>query len=114
MKERYPTFSDSLRDLDDPLCLINLFATFPSDKDLGVPRARIERCIKLSREFNLFVIKSKALRKVFLSIKGIYYQAQIMGQTVTWIVPYQYPAKLPIDVDYRVMLTFAEFYEVLI
>jgi pescadillo protein len=38
----------------------------------------------------------------------------IHGQQITWIVPYQYPSKLPIDVDYRVMLTFLEFYEVLV
>lgn len=28
--------------------------------------------------------------QVFLSIKGIYYQADIHGQTVTWITPYQF------------------------
>jgi len=28
--------------------------------------------------------------QVFLSIKGIYYQVDIQGQTVTWITPYQF------------------------
>ena len=32
-----------------------------------------------------------------------------MGQNITWIVPYQLPAKLPFDVDYKVMVTFLEF-----
>lgn len=33
-----------------------------------------------------------------------------MGQTVTWVQPYQFSQKLPFDVDYRVMGTFLEFY----
>jgi len=35
-------------------------------------------------EFQLYVIRAQALRKVFASIKGYYFQAEIMGQTVTW------------------------------
>lgn len=29
-----------------------------------------------------------SLLQVFVSIKGIYYQADVLGQTVTWIVPH--------------------------
>ncbi len=43
---------------------------------------------------------SRSLRKTFLSIKGIYYQAQIQGQTITWLVPYRfsnYVSPLPLS-----------------
>lgn len=53
---------------------------------------------------------SKSFRKVFLSIKGIYYQVEIMGQLVTWIVPYKFTQRLPFDIDYSVMNNFLEFY----
>jgi len=79
IKERYPTFIDALRDLDDPLCLINLFSIFPSHVSFGIPREKIEECMRLMREFNLFIVKTNTLRKSFLSIKGIYYQVEIMG-----------------------------------
>jgi hypothetical protein len=35
-----------------------------------------------------------------------------VGQKITWIVPHALSQVLPEDVDYRVMLTFLEFYEV--
>ena len=27
---------------------------------------------------------------MFLSIKGIYYQAEVNGETITWLTPYQF------------------------
>jgi pescadillo protein len=36
-----------------------------------------------------------------------------MNQKITYMIPYKYPANLPLDVDYRVMSTFLDFYIVL-
>jgi len=44
IKERYPTFIDALNDLDDPLCLLSLFASFPSHKDLKISNEIILNC----------------------------------------------------------------------
>ena len=55
-----------------------------------------------------------SFRKTFLSIKGIYYQVEIMGQKITWIIPYKFAQTLPHDIDYSVMNTFLEFYESLL
>lgn len=35
IKERYPSFVDCLKDLDDALCLIFLYAKFPTHEFLG-------------------------------------------------------------------------------
>ncbi len=35
-----------------------------------------------------------------------------MGEPITWLAPHQFTQTLPKEVDYRVMLTFLEFYEV--
>lgn len=88
IKERYPSFADAVRDLDDALSLIVLFAHLPSNS--LVPPEMIANCSRLFAEWQLYVMRTNALRKVFLSIKGIYYQAQVKGQSVTWIVPYQF------------------------
>nr|XP_033812781.1 LOW QUALITY PROTEIN: pescadillo homolog [Geotrypetes seraphini] len=112
VKERYPTFIDALRDLDDALSMCILFATFPRTGKCHVQT--IQLCRRLTVEFMHFVIASRALRKVFLSIKGIYYQAEVLGQPVTWITPYAFAHNHPTDVDYRVMATFTEFYTTLL
>ncbi|KAJ3145158.1 mRNA-binding ribosome synthesis protein nop7 [Geranomyces michiganensis] len=112
IKERYPTFVDALRDMDDALSMIFLFATLPAtDK---IKSEHVRTCQRLCAEFQHYVMISRSLRKVFLSIKGIYYQAEIKGQSITWIVPFQFSQRVPTDVDFRVMSTFLELYETLI
>ena len=89
---RYPTFIDALRDIDDALCLISLFASLPSND--RVPSPLIQNCAKLANEWQLYVMNTHSLRKVFLSIKGVYYQAEVQGEKITWLVPYQFTLKV--------------------
>ncbi|KAK9522724.1 hypothetical protein VZT92_019170 [Zoarces viviparus] len=112
VKERYPSFVDALRDIDDALCMGFLFSTFARTGKCHVQT--IQLCRRLTVEWMNYVIASRALRKVFISIKGIYYQAEVMGQLVTWLVPYQFSHDHPTDVDYRVMATFTELYTTLL
>jgi len=109
VKERFPTFVDAVRDMDDALSMATLFANLPSTDNIESKRTL--NCRRLVQEFLNFVVISKSLRKVFLSIKGCYFQANLQGQDVTWLVPYEFVQDLPGDVDYRVMMTFLEFYE---
>lgn len=112
IRERYPTFIDALRDLDDCLSMLFLFANLPSTST--VPAKMIARCEKLCLEFEHYLIVSHSLRKSFLSIKGIYYQAEIQGEDVLWLVPYKFNQRVVGDVDFRIMGTFVEFYMTLL
>jgi pescadillo protein len=112
IRERYPTFVDALRDLDDCLSMLFLFANLPSTPT--VPAKMIARCEKLCLEFQQYLIHSNSLRKSFLSIKGIYYQATIQGQDILWLVPYRFNQRVTGDVDFRIMGTFVEFYQTLL
>ncbi|KAL0055526.1 hypothetical protein WJX82_001523 [Trebouxia sp. C0006] len=114
VKERYPAFVDALRDLDDPLTMTHLFATLPAESTHDIPAKVVANARRLSMEFQAYVVRAHALRKVFVSVKGFYYQADIQGQAVTWLVPHNLAQVLPADVDYRVMLTFLEFYQTLL
>ncbi|KAL7926846.1 Pescadillo N-terminus domain-containing protein [Trichoderma austrokoningii] len=112
VRERYPTFVDALRDLDDCLSMLFLFANLPSTS--MVPAKMIARCERLCLEFQHYLIVSKSLTKSFLSIKGIYYQANIQGEDVLWLVPYKFNQRIVGDVDFRIMGTFVEFYMTLL
>lgn len=112
IRERYPTFVDALRDLDDCLSMLFLFANLPSTST--VPAKMIARCERLTLEFQHYLIVSQSLRKSFLSIKGIYYQANIQGEDILWLVPYKFNQRVVGDVDFRIMGTFIEFYMTLL
>lgn len=112
IKERYPTFIDALRDLDDALSMLFLFANLPSTTYVS-PKT-IALCQRLCHEFQHYLIVTHSLRKSFLSIKGIYYQATIQGQDILWLVPYRFVQRMNGDIDFRIMATFIDFYTTLL
>jgi pescadillo len=112
VKERYPRFIDALRDLDDALCMVHLFASLPSQG--RITPARTALCKELVSHWEYYIIQSKAMHKTFVSVKGLYFQAVIMGEPVTWIAPHPFTQGIPRNVDFRVMVTFLDFYEVFV
>lgn len=60
--DRYPTFVDALRDLDDALSMCFLFSTFPRTGKCHVQT--IQLCRRLAVEFMNYIIASRSLRKV--------------------------------------------------
>ncbi|CAN0141374.1 unnamed protein product [Ectocarpus sp. 12 AP-2014] len=112
VKERYPRFLDAVRDLDDALSLVHLFASLPQMRRQS--SAHTQTCKRLVKEWSFYVSKAKCLSKVFVSIKGIYFQAEVMGQPVTWVTPHMFTTRYPRDVDFTIMMTFLEFYETLL
>ncbi|KAF4592380.1 Pescadillo [Ophiocordyceps camponoti-floridani] len=112
IRERYPTFIDALRDLDDCLSMLFLFANLPSTT--SVPAKMVARCERLCHEFQHYLMVTASLTKSFLSIKGIYYQANILGEDILWLVPYKFNQRIVGDIDFRIMGTFVEFYMTLL
>lgn len=90
--------------------MVHLFALLPASSSIQASKSQI--CRRLCHEWNFYIIQSRSLRKAFISIKGIYYQAEIQGQKITWLVPHKFAQDLPSDVDFHVMLTFLDFYHV--
>lgn len=111
-RERYPTFEDSLVDLDDALTILNMFIRFPPSKDTLSAEAR-DHSLRLVREFQTYTIMTHGLRKVFVSVKGIYYQADVMGRRVTWIEPHHYFQEAAGNVDNSVLKSFLSYYRML-
>ncbi|XP_022750547.1 pescadillo homolog [Durio zibethinus] len=114
IRDRYPTFVDALRDLDDPLTMVHLFAMLPAIDRLKIEVKRIHNCRRLCHEWQVYISRTYKLRKVFVAVKGTYYQAEVDGQKITWLAPHARQQVLTDDVDFNVMLTFLEFYEALL
>lgn len=96
--------------MDDALCLISLFANFPQHQSLSINNKDIQMAQRLYGEWMNYCTIAQCFKKGFLSIKGIYFQVEMMGQNITWVAPYQFNQRLPFDIDYKVIGTFMEFY----
>lgn len=123
VRERYPRFVDALADLDDALALIYLFAALPSAHKIKTKVTK--KAQTLAASWSAYCAITSSITKTFVSVKGIYFEANVnindssttndgKGTPVRWIVPHAFTQNLPKDVDYRVMLTFFEFYDVLL
>ena len=51
-------------------------------------RVHLQTSRRLALEWQAWVVRAHALRRVFVSVKGFYFQAHVMGQPVTWLVPH--------------------------
>lgn len=80
----------ALRDLPDALSLISLFSMLPVNPTptSTLPQNLSSNCARLMAEWKLYIMKEKALRKVFFSIKGVYYQVELHGEKITWLEAY--------------------------
>jgi pescadillo len=74
--------------LDDCLSLLSMISILSPSEDFSIER--LDKIKRLTKEFNTYLVTTNSLTKVFLSIKGIYYQAVISGVKITWICPYEF------------------------
>lgn len=114
VRERYPTFESALEDLDDCVSMLALFAILPADSSHFIDPASVRDSARLYDDFLLYVSSTNRLKKVFASIKGFYFQAELPGGVaVTWLQPHRFAPNMPAEVDFKVMVTFDQWYRTL-
>lgn len=106
--ERYPTFVDAVKDLADPLGMIFMMSSIKVYKP--IQPYHVSRCQRLRMEFLTYIIKAKCLSKAFITTKGYYYEAEVMGQRVVWLAPHSCVTEVPRNANMKIMRHFLEFY----
>lgn len=114
IRQRYPRFVDALGELDDCLTMVHLFAALPASESKKIDVELVHKCRRLAHEWQAFISRTHKLRKTFVSVKGIYYQAEVEGQTITWLTPHLLQQVVSDDVDMPTMLNFLQFYKPLL
>jgi pescadillo len=88
VRERYPTFVDALRDMDDALSMVHLFATLPADGSQQIPASVVHNSRRIALEWQAFCVRTSTLRKAFISVKGFYFQVRAQPNDAIPQVPY--------------------------
>ncbi|BAT94213.1 hypothetical protein LR48_Vigan02g211400 [Vigna angularis] len=114
IRQRYPRFVDALGELDDCLTMVHLFAALPATESKKIEVECVHKCRRLAHEWQAFISRTHKLRKTFVSVKGIYYQAEVEGQMITWLTPHSLQQVVSDDVDIVTMLNFLQLYEPLL
>ncbi|RNF20739.1 pescadillo [Trypanosoma conorhini] len=118
IKERYPFFIDAVRDIDDAMSMIALYAFLGpevmSETTIETHHALTSglhgRAREISERWNRYVARAHALSKGFISIKGYYFEAIVRGERVRWLCPHEYAHKFPAGIQQYITLSFLEFY----
>lgn len=118
IKERYPYFIDAVKDIDDAMSMITLYAflspEIKSNTTVETHHALTsglhEHARTICNEWTQYVKDAKVLSKGFISIKGYYFEAIIRNERVRWLCPHEYAHKFPSGIQQYVMLSFLEFY----
>ncbi|GFE54666.1 pescadillo N-terminus family protein [Babesia ovis] len=110
VKERCPALVNAVAELDDAISTIAAVAALPADGKKGINPKVAAECHQHLQHFLKYVSETRCLKKTFISIKGFYFQAEILGETVTWILPHCFSQALPDEVDFNVIATFVEYY----
>lgn len=117
IKERYPYFIDAVRDIDDAMSMIHLYAflspEIKSDSTIEVHHSLTsglsERAKAMCERWDAYVMRAHTLTKAFISIKGYYYEAIVKGERVRWLCPHEYAHRFPPGIQQYVLLSFLEF-----
>ena len=117
IKERYPTFADALKDVDDAMTNIGLYSFLtPEVKSEttvefhhALSTGLHQKAKQVQADFFTYVSQSHTLVRAFISVKGYYYEAFIHGQRIIWLMPHEYASKFPPGVQQYILITFLEF-----
>jgi len=118
IKERYPFFVDAVKDIDDAMTMICLYAflspEIKSESTIEFHHALStglhEKAKAVISDFLAYVAKTHLLSRAFISIKGYYYEVFIHGQRIIFLMPHEYASKFPEGIQQYVLVTFLEFY----